>query len=709
MGPESASCSVVICTYTLDRWSDLVASVESVRRQTVLPTELIVVVDHNPELLARAQQAFPDCRTLASTQPPGLSGARNTGLARATGEIIAFIDDDAIADASWLEELLSPPWEDNVLGVGGFLAPLWDGERPDWLPEEFYWVIGCSYLGMREGPGVRNLIGANMSFRREVLLMSGGFNSRLGRTSTQALAGEETEVCIRARRLNPGGVLVYTGRARVDHRVPVGRVTREYFRARCYGEGLSKARLARTIGSQEGLASERRYTLVTLPAGVLRNLGAFIKGDRAGLARAAAMLSGFGFTAAGYVVGRLTSLIRAESTSRLAPTCRLDEAFCTKPRVLMVTPRFAPFVGGVELHVEKVARLLGPYVNVTVLTTDTTGELPQSELMEGVKVVRVPAWPRKRDYYFAPRIRRIVEAGDWDLVHVQSYHSAVAPLTMMASLRARVPYVVTFHRGGHSSRLRNSLRGLQERMLRPLLTRASKLIAVAEFEVDHFSAVLGLPRDRFVVIPNGSDLAAQPVEAERRRAGRPKIVSVGRLERYKGHERVIEAMPAVLTAYPDARLDIIGSGPYLARLEELVERLGLSGVVIIRTIPAADRRAMAQELTWSSLFVLMSEFETHPIAVVEALELGRPVIVADTSGLRELAERGLARAVPLHASSAELARSIIEELRATSSRAEVESSTWQECADRVMDVYAEVLSTRQGAPESVSARTAPEE
>ena len=386
------------------------------------------------------------------------------------------------------------------------------------------------------------------------------------------------------------------------------------------------------------------------------------------------------------------------------------EAADQAPRlqVLMVTPRYIPYLGGVENHVARVARLLLPHADVTVLTTDTTGELAESETVDGVPVRRVHAWPRNADYYVAPSIPREIANGEWDLVHVQSYHTAVAPLAMMGALRAHVPYVLTFHGGGHSSAMRNALRGMQYAALKPLLSRADRLIAVARFEAERFSASLGLPLERFVVIPNGSDLPAVPAEetARLRESGRATVLSVGRLERYKGHHRVIEAMPSVLAALPDARLRVVGSGPYQPELEALVARLGLAERVEIIAIPPEDRLAMARTLTESALTVLMSEFETHPLAVIEALALGTPALVADTSGLREIAESGLARAIPLSASTADLAQAIAEELRNPRPVKGVEAPTWDECATRLLAVYRDVLHSRQVARESAGVATA---
>ena len=121
----------------------------------------------------------------------------------------------------------------------------------------------------------------------------------------------------------------------------------------------------------------------------------------------------------------------------------------TPLRVLMVTPRFFPDVGGVETHVYEVARRLArASVDITILTTDRSGQLPTSEPLEGVTVRRVRAWPEQRDYYFAPEITRVITQGSWDVVHCQSYHTLVAPMAMLAALRAHIPYVVTFHGGG---------------------------------------------------------------------------------------------------------------------------------------------------------------------------------------------------------------------------------------------------------------------
>ena len=203
-------------------------------------------------------------------------------------------------------------------------------------------------------------------------------------------------------------------------------------------------------------------------------------------------------------------------------------------RILMVTPRYLPEVGGVETHVRETARRLAARgEDVSVLCTDLGLGLAPRERIDGVDVLRVPAHPRWSDIRAAPRLGGTVRAGSWDVVHVQSYHTLVAPHAMLAAKRARLPYVVTFHAGGHSSRLRNVVRPLQLRAMRPLLAHASRLIALADFEIERYGRLLRLPRTHFTTVPNGADLPDLP-PAERPQVDADLVLSVGRLERYKG-------------------------------------------------------------------------------------------------------------------------------------------------------------------------------
>ncbi len=301
--------SVIICAYTQERWDALVAAVESVKQQELQPQGIIVVIDHNPSLLKQARTRFTRCVVVGNAGTRGLSGARNTGIGVAQGTLIAFLDDDAVAEPQWLQKLCEPFADPAVLGVGGMVHPRWQKVAPTWFPEEFYWVVGCTYRGMpREGAVIRNPIGANMCLRRDVFAAVGGFRSEIGRVGTRPIGCEETELCIRAHNYWPERVFVYQPEASVEHCVTDTRATWHYFWSRCYSEGLSKAVVTQYVGAKDSLASESTYTRETLPRGVARNLAhACLRGKLNGFTRAGAITVGFMVTAIGYCVGRIFS------------------------------------------------------------------------------------------------------------------------------------------------------------------------------------------------------------------------------------------------------------------------------------------------------------------------------------------------------------------------------------------------------------------
>jgi glycosyltransferase involved in cell wall biosynthesis len=304
--------SVVVCAYTERRWSDIVRAVASVAAQTCPADELLLVIDHNEELAKRAANELPGVTVVPNAHARGLSGARNTGIELAAGEVIAFLDDDAEARPDWLERLLAPYRDPSVAAVGGTARPHWptDDGRPAILPArdsmapgELDWVVGCSYAGQPTRLAeVRNLMGCNMSFRREVFTRVGGFSDGIGRIGSTPLGCEETELCIRLRQQMPDVRIVFEPAAEVTHRVTEARTNWRYLLRRCWAEGLSKAAIARTIGRDDALSTERAYLTRVLPAAVARQL-AFAGPGSGVLAGPLAIAAAVLFTASGYLWG----------------------------------------------------------------------------------------------------------------------------------------------------------------------------------------------------------------------------------------------------------------------------------------------------------------------------------------------------------------------------------------------------------------------
>jgi glycosyltransferase involved in cell wall biosynthesis len=672
---------VVICAYTVERLPSMREAVAALEAGTVAPAQIVIAIDHSPELFATASKLWPDLTVIENDGPNGLSGARNAGVAVASAEVVAFLDDDAIPDPDWIERLGSVYIEPLVLGVGGAVRPRWVDGEPRWFPPEFLWVVGCTHSGMpRERRAVRNVIGANMSFRRAELLAVGGFRTEFGRVGKDTAGAEETDVCIRIGAARPDGEIVFEPAAAVEHIVPAARANADYFFERCRGEGRSKAVLARMVGADDGLSDERSYATRTLPSGVLRGLGRTLRGDLGGLERASMIVAGLAATTWGYGTAPNPSRAAARATDDAEPALR----------VLMVTPRSPLLQGGVERHVMEVSkRVAAAGVEVEVLCSDPGGPPTRTERRDGVEIRSVRAYPAERDWCLAPRLWPEMKRASADLVHVQSYHTLVAPLAMLRALVLRVPYVVTFHGGGHSLSHRNDARRLQRRLLRPLLRRAAKLVAVARFEIEEYGAELGLPADRFVLIPNGTDLSfsAAKGDADRRHEGPPTIATIGRLEHYKGHHLVIAAFPELLRRLPDARLLVVGKGPYEPELRAQAESLGVADRVEFTSTPPDRPEAMAELLREVPVVVLMSNFETHPLVALEAAAAGCRLVVADASGLGELAAEGLARPVALDIAPADLADVVAEELARTDPPPTPVLSSWDECAASLLELY----------------------
>ncbi len=275
---SQVSASVIICAYTEERLKDIQEAVESVLAQTLQPHQVIVAVDHNERLFQILRSQLPArVEVVLNEGARGLSETRNTGIRASSGAVIAFIDDDAVAEATWLERLVGHFDGQTVAAVGGQAVPAWlDGGRPDWFPEELDWIVGCTYKGLpvRDGE-VRNVIGCNMAFRAECFKAAGFFSMRVGRNGKINGAGEEAEFCHRIRQAMPGSIIIYEPTAIIMHKVPAWRLGAGYMVRRSYDEGLCKTIVKRLSSrpSSRALSVENtylRYLLLSAIPGRMR-------------------------------------------------------------------------------------------------------------------------------------------------------------------------------------------------------------------------------------------------------------------------------------------------------------------------------------------------------------------------------------------------------------------------------------------------------
>ncbi len=303
--PPGLSVSVVVCAYTMDRWDQIRDAVRSVGAQTHQPVELFLVVDHNRELFERAVREVPELladravevHVVENRFDSHLGGARTTAAELASGDVLAFLDDDAAAAPDWLERLVTDYADPGVVAVGGAPIPRYEVDRPRWIPYECNWVFGCAYRGLptTRAPA-RHLIGANMSIRRAVLLSWGGFHSD---------NHDDMDLSHRAAHAHGRRSVVFDPAAVVVHYVPASRLTWDYFWRRCFYVNRGKAQAFRTMGGASNLNAEVAFGVRGLTRGLLEEARALARGDLYAPVRYGALVCALALGAAGTLVGRL--------------------------------------------------------------------------------------------------------------------------------------------------------------------------------------------------------------------------------------------------------------------------------------------------------------------------------------------------------------------------------------------------------------------
>lgn len=327
---------------------------------------------------------------------------------------------------------------------------------------------------------------------------------------------------------------------------------------------------------------------------------------------------------------------------------------------------------------------------VAVITTDRSDRLPISESSPGLEVIRVPAYPRDRDYYIAPALRRFVRYEQPDLVHVQSYHTAVAPLTLRWLAHTDTPHLLSFHSGGSSKRWRRTIRPVQYRILRHFTGNARMMVAVSEFERHLFLERLGVPASGIEVIRNGvsQDIIDQIGTVER---NPDLIITAGRLEQYKGHHRALAAMPAVIDAIPDARLLVVGTGPYEHELRAQARALGIGDAVSFTSVSQTDRGGMGRLLAGAAVTASFSDYEAEGIGAIESRAMGCRTVVTEDTALAELVDDDLVHGVPAGAPTGIVADGLIRALKAGTPEHRVTARTWADVTDDLEALYTRLL------------------
>jgi len=257
--------SVVVCTYSLDNFQNLIDAVDSLLSQTHKEIEIIIVVDGNEELYHRIVEAYgaqESIKAVSIKENIGVSGARNTGIRAAQGDVIAFFDDDAVAEKRWIEKLVNTYKEFDAISVGGKILPIWLPKKPDYFPEELGWLVGMTGEGFAEEKvhEIRNTWESNMSFKKEVFEKVGLFNENFGfaKGGTSYMQGPAAEFSLRMKYKLGKGV-IYNPEAVIYHKNPLSKTRVKLLLKRSFYQGYSKVMLKKFSPSSETLNTERSY------------------------------------------------------------------------------------------------------------------------------------------------------------------------------------------------------------------------------------------------------------------------------------------------------------------------------------------------------------------------------------------------------------------------------------------------------------------
>lgn len=303
--------SVIICSYTEQRFSDILEAVTSVHDQTLQPTEVLLVVDNNRKLYERLRKEMGQSALIVLNEgPSGVSGSRNAGIGLARGDLVAFLDDDAVAEPEWLVRLVGLFRDPDVLAAGGRAVLRWTKGPPFWFPEELDWTVGGSLNWLPTAPTiVRNPHGFNMCFRREVFGVVGRFATEIGGIGGVPRSGEEADLCLRIRHRWPTAKVLWEPRAVVVHKVQAGKARFSIVLWRAYCEGVCKSWVrhsAQANGRDRVLSTERAYLKHLLYKSLPSRLASFWR--LKGALQMAIILLCVIATGVGYVVGEIRNI-----------------------------------------------------------------------------------------------------------------------------------------------------------------------------------------------------------------------------------------------------------------------------------------------------------------------------------------------------------------------------------------------------------------
>lgn len=671
--------SVVIST--LARPDHIRRALASLRRQTFDNFEVLVVAGPDAGVTRRVVQTEPDVR-LIDCPLANLSVSRNLGWRAAAGELVAFMDDDAIAMPRWLEDVSGAFLDPRVAAAGGFVRDH-TGVRHQW---QFLTIDRlCNPREMRAGDAVGPFVsdgplpgdgsrykypaGTNMVFRRSALLQADGFDE------AYAYAADDADLCLRLYDL--GFRIAHVPYAEVIHYYApshqrdssyVPRTLRDtvrsftYFKLRHgpkqYSSGAVinsiEEYLERTRSWVRGLRSEDRIT----DDHASRLLDDIEKGSREAFTRRL-------FSRRPMEISSAVELPRKFQPFGVLRSARQRLRLCFVSQELPSAPS-----GGIGVWVWTLARQLASLGHDITIVSSTSGHATY-EFVEGCWVDRTPTFD------FTERYDPDLSSLPWRV-----RNNAYRVLDAVQRLEAREPFDMVFapiwdvegigllrtRRGLNAVTLHTPLKAVirtspgwrpNEAYLRrdaePIFAAESELAARADLVlansrgiVDEINQLYGvrIPEECLHIVPHGIDHLELPSVSKRGPSTFKRVLFVGRFEGRKGIDLLLAAAPEILTRHPDALLDLCGDAnipmsdgrTYLDAFRERWRGASWLERVIVRGWVSPDE--LLEAYASCDVFVAPSRFESFGLIYLEAMRFAKPVIALDIGGAREMIRNG---------------------------------------------------------------------
>jgi len=361
-------------------------------------------------------------------------------------------------------------------------------------------------------------------------------------------------------------------------------------------------------------------------------------------------------------------------------------------KILQVSPRFYPYIGGIETHVFEISKRLAKKHDVCVFTTDPSGRLPKEEYINGIKIKRFRSFAPNEAFFISPELYSALKKEHADILHIHSNQSLSSLSAFMGMKKTNIKkciFTPHYSPKGTTS-LRKVLRKVYDKIQNRIFFGADRIVCVSDYEIGLITKELKIPQKKLVEIPNGIDIKKFRNLPKVKKEHDFQILFVGRLEKYKRVQWILHAVKGLINKFPDKDIHfvVVGKGPYKNDLLSLCKEFGLENYVTFKEcLPYGE---LLKEFSKCDVFVLPSAFEIFGIVVLEALAFNKPIIVSNDGALPELfGKYGF-----VINSIKQLERSLTILIRNTN-RAKVDfdikNYTWDSIASEILKMYKKVL------------------